>query len=172
MNSLNSCYFLFTINNRQRDSLWSNWNQKVPSKKGGVSDILKGFVRNFDQVISSQEVREQLIEDGELEQALMTLKDGMPSGFFSKEKQFSAENLGKTFSKLNESQKETYLANIPYFIELVTAGESVNSASDIESEISSITNDINGPYWNKSHPDHDKVVQQVYTLREMLNDGK
>ena len=42
----------------------------------------------------------------------------------------------------------------------------------VTTEISSITNDINGPYWNKSHPDHDKVVQQVYTLREMLNDGK
>jgi len=108
----------------------ANWNQKVPSKKGGVSDILKGFVRNFDQVISSQEVREQLLEDGELEQALMTLKDGMPSGFFSKEKQFSAENLGKTFSKLNESRKETYLANIPYFIELITSGYSVDAAFD------------------------------------------
>lgn len=53
-----------------------------------------------------------------------------------------------------------------------TESENVNSNADIESEISSITNDINGPYWNKSHPDHDKVVQQVYTLREMLNDGK
>ena len=55
---------------------------------------------------------------------------------------------------------------------VTTESESVNSVSDIETEISSITNDINGPYWNKSHPDHDKVVQQVYTLREMLNDGK
>jgi hypothetical protein len=62
----------------------ANWNQKVPSKKGGVSDILKGFVRNFDQVISSQEIREQLIQDGEPIEALRTLRDGIPSGFFSK----------------------------------------------------------------------------------------
>ena len=55
---------------------------------------------------------------------------------------------------------------------VTTESENVNSNADIETEISSITNDINGPYWNKSHPDHDKVVQQVYTLREMLNDGK
>jgi hypothetical protein len=55
---------------------------------------------------------------------------------------------------------------------ITTESENVNSNADIETEISSITNDINGPYWNKSHPDHDKVVQQVYTLREMLNDGK
>ena len=55
---------------------------------------------------------------------------------------------------------------------ITTESESVNSVSDIETEISSITNDMNGPYWNKSHPDHDKVVQQVYTLREMLTNGK
>ena len=62
----------------------ANWNQKVVAKKGGVSDILKGFVRNFDQVISSQEIREQLIEDGEPVEAIRTLRDGIPSGFFSK----------------------------------------------------------------------------------------
>ena len=62
----------------------ANWNQKVVAKKGGVSDILKGFIRNFDQVISSQEIREQLIEDGEPIEATRTLRDGIPSGFFSK----------------------------------------------------------------------------------------
>jgi len=47
--------------------------------------------------------------------------------------------------------------------------DGTNKSSDIESEISTITNNTDGPYWNKGHPDHDKVVQQVYTLREMLN---
>ena len=109
----------------------SKWNQKVPASKGGVSDILKGFVRNFDQVISSQEIREQLIQDGKPVEALRTLADGIPSGYFSKQgkkKLFAAENLGKTFGSLNEDQKATYLANIPQFIELVTAGYSVDAA--------------------------------------------
>ena len=53
-----------------------------------------------------------------------------------------------------------------------TESENVNSVADIESEISAITNDTNGPYWNKQHPDLDKMVQQVYTLREMLNADK
>ena len=52
---------------------------------------------------------------------------------------------------------------------VATESESVNTVADIESEISAITNDTDGPYWNKQHPDHDKSVQQVYTLREMLN---
>ena len=42
------------------------------------------------------------------------------------------------------------------------------SSASIESEISTITNNTDGPYWNKNHPDHDKVVQQVYKLRTML----
>ena len=47
--------------------------------------------------------------------------------------------------------------------------DSTNKSGDIESQISTITNNRQGPYWNKKHPDHDKSVQQVYTLREMLN---
>ena len=53
-----------------------------------------------------------------------------------------------------------------------TESENVNTVADIETEISAITNDTDGPYWNKQHPDHDKAVQQVYTLREMLNADK
>ena len=48
-----------------------------------------------------------------------------------------------------------------------TESESVNSMKDLQSEISAITNDTTGPYWNDKHPDHAKMVQQVYTLREM-----
>jgi len=52
---------------------------------------------------------------------------------------------------------------------LSTESESVNTSKDIESEIASLSGDRQGPYWNRKHPDHDKVVQQVYTLREMLH---
>ena len=52
---------------------------------------------------------------------------------------------------------------------VATESENVNTVKDLEAEIAAISNDRNGPYWNKSHPDHDKAVQQVYTLREMLN---
>lgn len=50
-----------------------------------------------------------------------------------------------------------------------TESENVNQGRDLESEISQIVNDRNNPYWNKGHPDHTKMVQQVLTLREMLN---
>jgi hypothetical protein len=50
-----------------------------------------------------------------------------------------------------------------------TESENVDRGTDYEAEISKIVNDRAGPYWNKGHPDHDKVVQQVFTLRTMLN---
>ena len=55
---------------------------------------------------------------------------------------------------------------------IATESESVNTVKDLESEIASIMNNRAGPYWNKQHPDHDKLVQQVYTLREMANSNK
>jgi multidrug efflux pump subunit AcrA (membrane-fusion protein) len=47
-----------------------------------------------------------------------------------------------------------------------------DTAFDLEEEISTIINNTDGPYWNKQHPEHDKMVQRVYTLREMLNNAK
>ena len=55
---------------------------------------------------------------------------------------------------------------------ITTESESVDQGRDLEGEISKIINDRSGPYWNKGHPDHDKLVQQVYTMREMINGGK
>ena len=50
-----------------------------------------------------------------------------------------------------------------------TESESVQSNQSIQDEIDTIINDRASPYWNKSHPNHDKQVQQVYSLREMLS---
>jgi len=55
---------------------------------------------------------------------------------------------------------------------LSTESENMDRSQDIQAEIDQIMNDKNGPYWNSSHPNHDKVVQQVYTLREMLSGNK
>ena len=87
----------------------ANWNQKVVASKGGVSDILKGFVRNFDQVISSQEIREQLIEDGEAIESLRTLRDGIPPQLFSR----TAKNQDKIVQVLlaEDMSSDTFLEN-------------------------------------------------------------
>ena len=50
-----------------------------------------------------------------------------------------------------------------------TESENVSAGRDYEAEIASIVNDKDGPYWNKAHPDHDKIVQQVFTLRSIKN---
>ena len=55
---------------------------------------------------------------------------------------------------------------------LSTESENLDRSEDIQSEIDQMMNDKAGPDWNKSHPNHDKVVQQVYTMREMLSGSK
>lgn len=55
---------------------------------------------------------------------------------------------------------------------ITSESESMNQGKDLESEISSIINDKSSPYWNKTHPEHSKLVQQVYTMREMLSARK
>ena len=52
---------------------------------------------------------------------------------------------------------------------VATESETQMPNKDIETEISQIINNKQGPYWNKGHPEHDKTVQQVLTLREMLD---
>ena len=48
-----------------------------------------------------------------------------------------------------------------------TDEDSATGGRNFDEEISKIVNDRDGPYWNKAHPDHDKIVQQVFTLRSM-----
>jgi len=63
------------------------------------------------------------------------------------------------------------IANLMSEDKMIGTGEdNSTSGRDLESEISSLVNDRDGPYWNKAHPEHDKVVQQVFTLRTMLNE--
>src|SRR5210317_2525049 len=52
-----------------------------------------------------------------------------------------------------------------------TESENVSQGIDYDAEISKIVNDRDGPYWNKAHPDHDKMVQKVFNLRTMMTNG-
>ena len=46
--------------------------------------------------------------------------------------------------------------------------DNVLQGRDIEKEIDELTTDKQGAYWNKNHPSHNKVVNQVLSLRELL----
>tara|TARA_R100001594_G_scaffold723_6_gene2865 strand:- start:2047 stop:2928 length:882 start_codon:yes stop_codon:yes gene_type:complete len=52
---------------------------------------------------------------------------------------------------------------------VTTESENVDSVKNIEQEISQMMNDKSHPYHIKGHPEHDKSIQQMLTLREMLN---
>ena len=52
---------------------------------------------------------------------------------------------------------------------VTTESENVDSVKNIEQEILQMMNDKAHPYHIKGHPEHDKSVQQMLTMREMLN---
>jgi hypothetical protein len=49
-------------------------------------------------------------------------------------------------------------------------GTSYMTARDIEKEITDLTQE-GSPYWSKTHPNHQKSVDEVLKLREMLSNG-
>lgn len=53
-----------------------------------------------------------------------------------------------------------------------TAAENDASIRDYDAEIKAITGDLSGPFWNSGHPEHDKMVQQVLTLRTLKANGQ
>ena len=69
-------------------------------------------------------------------------------------------NIIKMFVGLSEKLSEDQLVQ----------GDSVGymTASQIEKEISELTGE-GSPYWNKSHPNHKKTVDEVFELRKQLN---
>ena len=67
----------------------------------------------------------------------------------------------KGFAKIASMMQEDKIVS--------TESENVNTTKDLESEVRAIMDDKSHPYHIKGHPDHDKSVQQMLTLREMLN---
>ena len=69
-------------------------------------------------------------------------------------------NVVKAFSELAEKLSE----------DEVVKGDSSSymTANEIEKEITSLTEE-GSPYWTKTHPNHQKAVQEVFKLRELLN---
>jgi len=69
-------------------------------------------------------------------------------------------NVVKAFSNLAEKLSE----------DEVVKGDSSSymTANEIEKEINSLTEE-GSPYWTKTHPNHQKAVQEVFKLRELLN---
>ena len=44
------------------------------------------------------------------------------------------------------------------------------TAKDLQKEIASLQEE-GSPFWDKQHPNHDRSVQEVFKLRELLHNG-
>jgi|TARA_R110000772_G_scaffold75594_2_gene163970 hypothetical protein len=68
----------------------------------------------------------------------------------------------KAFSSLADKLSED---------EIIKGDADYQTVKDIESEIKTLTQE-GSPYWEKGHPNHNKNVDEVFKLRQLLTDGK
>ena len=151
------------LNNKQAQGILEFYKNNVEqSAKQSQIDI------ETSQAQSQQQLRQ---EWGRAYDEKLTKAKSIAQANFSKELLNTQLNDGTVLGDNPEIIKG--FANIANLLSedkiISTESESVNQGRDIQTEISKIMDDKSGPYWNKSHPDHSKMVQQMFTLREMLN---
>jgi|TARA_B110000285_G_C15024667_1_gene563488 hypothetical protein len=122
------------------------------SQAQSEAELRKEWGRSFDENIKKAGAVAKANMDGEILE--LTLADGRRLG--------DHPAIIKGFANIANLMSEDKMIG--------TGEDNASSGRDYSAEMASIVNDKTGPYWNKAHPDHDKVVQQVFTLRSMITE--
>jgi len=114
-------------------------------------DLKKEFVPQFNQRL-----------DQAKRLAIGTLGEAFLNNTFLKDGSRLGDNIQviKAFSSLADKLSEDEIVK--------GEGHDYQTATDIEKQISELTQE-GAAYWKNQHPNHDKAVQEVLKLREMLN---
>ena len=127
-------------------------NQKVFEEKQAAAEVelKKEFGPTFNKRL-----------DQAKKLAVETLGNDMLNNTIMKDGSRLGDNVEviKAFSMLADKLSED---------EIIKGEASYTTAKEIEKEIAELTED-GSPYWNKTHPNHKKTVDQVFKLREQLN---
>ena len=122
------------------------------SQAQSEAELRKEWGRSFDENIKKAGAVAKANMDGEILE--LTLADGRRLG--------DHPAIIKGFANIANLMSEDKMIG--------TGEDNASSGRDYSAEMASIVNDKTGPYWNRAHPDHDKVVQQVFTLRSMITE--
>lgn len=127
-------------------------NQAAEQKQLEVeTQLRKEFGANYNKRLDqAKKLASEVIPEDVLNNTV--LKDGTRLG--------DNPDIIKAFSMLADKLSE----------DEIIKGDGVGymTASELEKEISELTEE-GSPYWNKTHPNHTKAVEQVLKLREQLN---
>lgn len=127
-------------------------NQAAEQKQLEVeTQLRKEFGANYNKRLDqAKKLASEVIPEDVLNNTV--LKDGTRLG--------DNPDIIKAFSMLADKLSE----------DEIIKGDGVGymTASELEKEISELTEE-GSPYWNKTHPNHMKAVEQVLKLREQLN---
>jgi len=119
-----------------------------------ANELRQEWGRSFDENIKKAGSVAKMYLDADFLD--MQLRDGTRIGDHPK--------MIRGFAKIAETTSEDKIVSSE-------SGNTVN-IKDIEKEIEELTIDRDGAYWNKNHPNHKKVVNQVLELREVLYGGE
>ena len=177
--------YKYNLKDQELDSQQISEFNKAAHKLGLLPKQAEGLVKFYNEmngnIASSQEeqaAQAQLNTETELKKeygpqfnkrldqakklAISTLGQDFLENTFLKDGSRLGDNLNviKAFSGLADKLSEDEIVK--------GEGHDYQTASDIEKEINSLTQD-GSAYWSNQHPNHNKAVQEVLKLREMLN---
>ena len=177
--------YKYNLKDQELDSQQVSEFNKTAHKLGLLPKQAEGLIKFYNEmngnIASSQEeqaAQAQLNTETELKKeygpqfnkrldqakklAISTLGQDFLENTFLKDGSRLGDNLNviKAFSGLADKLSEDEIVK--------GEGHDYQTASDIEKEINSLTQE-GSAYWSNQHPNHTKAVQEVLKLREMLN---
>ena len=177
--------YKYNLKDQELDSQQVSEFNKTAHKLGLLPKQAEGLIKFYNEmngnIASSQEeqaAQAQLNTEAELKKeygpqfnkrldqakklAISTLGQDFLENTFLKDGSRLGDNLNviKAFSGLADKLSEDEIVK--------GEGHDYQTASDIEKQINELTQD-GSAYWSNQHPNHNKAVQEVYKLREMLN---
>ena len=146
----------------------------------------QGILEYYKNMMEGTAQQSKIDAETSQAQAIQELRQEWGKSFdanIKKAASFAKANLGAEFLDTTFLKDGSVLGDHPTIIKgflnianmmsedpiVTTESESVDQGKNLEAEISQIMNDKSHPYHVKGHPDHDKSVQQMLTLREMLH---
>ena len=177
--------YKYNLKDQELDSQQVQEFNKTAHKLGLLPKQAEGLIKFYNEmngnIASSQEeqaAQSQLNTETELKKeygpqfnkrldqakklAISTLGQDFLENTFLKDGSRLGDNLNviKAFSGLADKLSEDEI--------IKGEGQDYQTASDIEKEINALTQE-GSAYWSNQHPNHNKAVQEVLKLREMLN---
>jgi len=154
-------------------------------KLGLLPKQAEGLIKFYNGLSQDQAAKQEAVAAAVRQETELTLKKEYGPEFnkrLDQAKRLALSTLGTDFLNNTILQDGSRLGDNVYLVkafsqladklsedEIVKGeGQGYQTASEIQKEIDVLTEETS-PYWNKTHPNHNRAVEEVYRLRQLLN---